>query len=90
VVAEVEFETEEGGTVKPVRFVDEMDQISSIRRESVSQSTPDTAYDLDHSIHANRGVSRERLIETMEASVELPGIVAQLNYLSLLQETRDG
>jgi hypothetical protein len=52
----------------------------------VSQLTPSTAQDLNRSMQVNRGIPTQRLIETMEASVELPGMVTQLNYLSLLQE----
>ena len=84
--AEIEFETEEGGAIKTVRFVDEMDRFSAVGRESVSQLTPGTAQNLIRSMRINRGVPPQRLIETMEASVELPGIAAQLNYLSSLQE----
>ena len=66
--AAVEFETEEGGAIKTVRFVDEMDRFSAVGRESVSQLTPDTAQDLDRSMRIDREVPRERRIETMEAS----------------------
>jgi hypothetical protein len=69
-----------------VRFVDEMDRFSAVGRESVSQSTPSTAQDPDHSLQVNPGIPPQGLIETMEASVELPGMVTQLNYLSVLQE----
>ena len=48
--AEVQFESEEGGTVKSVRFVDEMDQISAVGRESMSQMTANTAQNLDRSM----------------------------------------
>ena len=49
----------------------------------MSQLTPSTAQDLNRSMQVNRGIPTQRLIETMEASVELPGMVTQLNYLSL-------
>jgi hypothetical protein len=45
-----------------------------------------TAQNLDRSMQVNRRVPPQRLIETMEASVKVPGVVAQLNYLSQLQE----
>jgi hypothetical protein len=69
-----------------VRFVDEMDRISAVGRESLSQMTSNSAQNLDRSMRLNRGVPPQRLIETMEDSVELPGVAAQLNYLSQLQE----
>ena len=84
--SEIEFETEEGGSIKTVRFVDEMERFSAVGRKSVSQLTPGTAQNLICSMRINRGVPPQRLIETMEASVELPEIAAQLNYLSSLQE----
>jgi hypothetical protein len=40
---EIEFEAEEGGSIKTVRFVNEMERFSTVGRESVSQLTPSTA-----------------------------------------------
>jgi hypothetical protein len=42
--------------------------------------------DLDRSIRIGRCVPPARLIEMMETSVELAGMAAQLNYLSVLQK----
>jgi hypothetical protein len=62
--AEIQFESEEGGTVKAVRFVDEMDRISAVGRESVSQMTTNTAQDLNRSMQVNRRVPPQRLIKS--------------------------
>jgi hypothetical protein len=51
--AEIEFETEEGGSIKTVRFVDAMARFSAVGRESVSQLTLSTAQNLDRSMQIN-------------------------------------